>query len=95
MVGEWSLSPVTRLQDYLRWRIYGEAAVTCVPPFTRFWPEGDGGAPEPLRHPDAPRSAFALGVELAFLSTTNPDARRVYERLGFQPYAVQLTFGIT
>ena len=42
----------------------------------------------------AAQTAFTLGVDLVYLSTTNPDARRVYERLGFQPCAVQLTFTI-
>jgi GNAT superfamily N-acetyltransferase len=41
----------------------------------------------------AARTAFALGVDLVYLSTSNPAARRVYDRLGFRPQATQLTFG--
>lgn len=42
----------------------------------------------------AARTAFALGVDLVYLSTSNPTARRVYDRLGFQPHGTQLTFGV-
>ena len=40
----------------------------------------------------AARTAFERGVELVYLSTDNPAARRVYERLGFRPYAVVLSY---
>ena len=36
--------------------------------------------------------AFERGVELVYLSTKNPAARRVYERLGFRPHAVLLFY---
>ena len=36
--------------------------------------------------------AFEQGVELVYLSTDSPVARRVYERLGFRPYAVVLSY---
>ncbi len=39
----------------------------------------------------AGRIAFERGVELVYLSTDNPAARRVYQRLGFRPYAVVLS----
>jgi GNAT superfamily N-acetyltransferase len=42
----------------------------------------------------AAQTAFALGVDLVYLSTSNPAARRVYDRLGFQPQATYLTFGL-
>ncbi len=56
---------------------------------------------EPFRHRGvaayltayAARTAFDLGVELVYLSTDNAVARRVYDRLGFRPYAVRLTYG--
>jgi ribosomal protein S18 acetylase RimI-like enzyme len=40
----------------------------------------------------AARIAFERGVELVYLSTENPAARRVYERLGFRLYAVLLSY---
>ncbi len=40
----------------------------------------------------AARIAFKRGVELAYLSTDNAAARRVYERLGFRPYATLLSY---
>ena len=40
----------------------------------------------------AARVAFEQGAELVYLSTDNPVARRVYERLGFRPYAVVLSY---
>ena len=40
----------------------------------------------------AARIAFERVVELVYLSTDNPAARRVYERLGFRPYAVVLSY---
>ena len=43
---------------------------------------------------DAARVAFGLGVDLLFLSTSDPVARRVYDRLGFRPAATLLSFGL-
>jgi predicted GNAT family acetyltransferase len=40
----------------------------------------------------AARIAFERGVELTYVSTDNPVARRVYERLGFRPYAGLLSY---
>lgn len=42
----------------------------------------------------AAQTAFALGIELVYLSTSDPAARRIYERLGFRPYATHLVFSI-
>ena len=36
----------------------------------------------------AAHTAFERGVGLVYLGTDNPAARRVYERLGFRPFAV-------
>ena len=42
----------------------------------------------------AAQTAFAFGIDLVYLSTNNPAARRIYERLGFRPYATHLVFRI-
>jgi GNAT superfamily N-acetyltransferase len=42
----------------------------------------------------AARGAFGVGVDLLFLSTSDPVARRVYDRLGFRPVATLLAFGL-
>ena len=41
----------------------------------------------------ATQAALALGVDLAFLSTSDSTARRAYDRLGFRACAHNLTFG--
>jgi ribosomal protein S18 acetylase RimI-like enzyme len=40
----------------------------------------------------ATRSAFAQGVEVAFLSAADERAGRVYERIGFRPFATMLAY---
>jgi predicted GNAT family acetyltransferase len=37
-------------------------------------------------------SAFTQGCDLVFLTTANPIARRAYERAGFQPVGMVLTY---
>jgi predicted GNAT family acetyltransferase len=37
-------------------------------------------------------AAIEHGCDLVFLKTTNPAARRAYERVGFQPLGAVLTY---
>jgi ribosomal protein S18 acetylase RimI-like enzyme len=43
----------------------------------------------------ATRTAFAHGVEVAFLIAANEQAGRVYERVGFRPYATLLAYRVS
>jgi hypothetical protein len=38
------------------------------------------------------QAAFGAGVQVAFLSAADERAGRVYERVGFRPYATALAF---
>ena len=38
--------------------------------------------------------AFAGGVEIAFLTAADERAGRVYERIGFRPYATGLAYAV-
>ena len=38
------------------------------------------------------QAAFAAGVRVAFLSAADERAGRVYERVGFQPFATALAY---